>query len=183
MERLEVDNEIVLEILKLSMAETIFLTIDRDRNYLKQWLPFVNHTKKQTDTEFFIKSTISDDSQVKNLVFSIHYRNTFAGLISLKDIDYLNRKTEIGYWLAEVMQGKGIITRSVKKMMEYAFRNLNLNRIQIKVAVGNKKSAAIPSRLGFEFEGIERDGEFHTYKYFNLETYSFLRKDWIDSIK
>lgn len=180
MEFIEIDHELILESLNLSMTEIIFTTISRDREYLKKWLPFVNQTWKPSDTELFIKSIIHATDPEKNKVFSIWYNHEFAGLISLKDTDYINRKTEIGYWLAERMQGKGIATRAVVRLVDFAFRDLNLNRVQIKVAVGNTRSASIPKRLGFQFEGIERDGEFHTSRFLNVEIYSFLKKDWIE---
>ena len=180
MEHIEINKDLYLEGIRLSMAEIIFFTINRDRQYLRKWLPFVNQTWKQADTEIFIKSIIQAPETKKNKVYSIWFNYEFAGLISLKDIDYINRKVEIGYWLAEKMQGKGIATLSVSKLMDLAFKNLALNRIQIKVAVGNAKSAAIPKRLKFQFEGIERDGEFHTTRFLDVEVYSFLKKDLIE---
>ena len=83
----------------------------------------------------------------------------------------------MGYWLSEKMQGKGIITKWVKKLIRYAFQKLRLNRIQIKIAVGNSKSAAIPKRLGFILEGVERAGEKHNQKFLDLEIYSILKTD------
>ena len=56
---------------------------------------------------------------------------------------------------------------------------MKLNRIQIKVAVGNHKSAAIPNRLRFQLEGIERAGEFHDNKYLDLQVFSLLKQDWL----
>jgi ribosomal-protein-serine acetyltransferase len=53
-----------------------------------------------------------------------------------------------------------------------------MNRVQIKVAVGNERSAKIPKRLGFQFEGIEREGEFHSNKYFDLKVFSKLKKEY-----
>jgi ribosomal-protein-serine acetyltransferase len=89
----------------------------------------------------------------------------------------VNKKTELGYWLAENMQGKGIITGSITVLIRFAFKKLKLNRVQIKVAVGNFKSLAIPKKLGFSFEGIERAGEKHQQLYHDLEVYSLLAND------
>jgi ribosomal-protein-serine acetyltransferase len=50
--------------------------------------------------------------------------------------------------------------------------------VQIKVAKGNLKSLQIPRRIGFKFEGIEREGELHMNEYFDLEVYSILKRDW-----
>ncbi len=177
MQHLEVNRNIRLEALHLSMAPVIFETIDRDRAYLEQWLPFIATTHKLADTEAFIRSVLHQSQNRRDEVFTIWFKNEFAGLIAFKDTDWINRKTELGYWLAEKMQGKGIVSACVEKLIRYAFHKLKLNRIQIKTAVGNSKSAAVPKRLGFRFEGIERAGEKHNETYFDLEIYSLLKTD------
>lgn len=179
MENLVVNDHIRLESLKLSMAQQIYNTIDRDRQYLKQWLPFVEMTHHISDTENFIKIVSSNEKYKRDNIYSIWYRETFAGLVGFKDTDWNNRKTELGYWLAEKLQGKGIITTCVKKLLSYAFVKMRMNRVQIKVAIGNYKSAAIPKRLGFQLEGIERAGEFHDNKFLDLQVFSLLKKDWL----
>lgn len=179
MELLQVNSIIHLEPLKLSMAEIIFETIDRERDYLKKWLPFVDYTHEVSDTKAFIKTIVSQVGQKKDDVCSVWYNHDFAGLIGFKDTDWTNRKTEIGYWLSEKMQGNGIITMCTEKLVQYAFQKLGMNRIQIKAAIENKKSTAIPKRLGFQLEGIERQGELCRNIYFDLEIYSILISEWL----
>jgi len=179
MEHISVNDKIRLERINLSMAPEIFAAINRDRTYLKQWLPFVEMTQDIEDTKRFIKSVSSDNKYKRDEIFSIWYRESFAGLIGFKDTDWNNRKTELGYWLAEELQGKGIITTCVKKLIAFAFVKMKLNRVQIKVAVGNEKSAAIPRRIGFKLEGIERAGEFHENRFLDLQVYSLLKQDWL----
>jgi ribosomal-protein-serine acetyltransferase len=182
MEYIQVNTQIHLEAIVLSAAPIIFDTIDRDRKYLRQWLPFVDSTRSVADTELFVKSLIYQKEK-KDDVYTIWYNLEFAGLIGFKDTDHVNRKTELGYWLAEKMQGKGIVTECAAGLLKYAFRKLRMNRVQIKVARGNHKSAAIPVRLGFIYEGIEREGELLENKFRDLEVYSLLKSDWISSIK
>ncbi len=181
MEHIRVNNYIRLEKVNLSMAPVIFSTMDKDRDYLRTWLPFVDQTIEVSDTEKFLNRIISDNENKKNEIFSIWYNEEFAGLIGFNEIDWLNRKTEIGYWLAKKMQGKGIVTACVRKLIQYGYQKLKLNRIQIKVAIGNTKSSAIPKRLGFVLEGVERSGELHHNKYFDLEVYSRLKNDIPDN--
>lgn len=177
MNSLVVSDHIRLETLRPSMAEEIFKAIDNDREYLKEWLPFVSLTLEVSDTEKFIQSLNEQKDTRKDEIYSIWVNEEFAGLIGFKDTDWVNRKTEIGYWLVEKLQGKGIITSCVNKLVKYSFEKLRLNRIQIKAAIGNTKSAAIPKRLGFRFEGIERAGELHNNNFFDLEVYSLIRSD------
>lgn len=177
MEHLYVNKNIRLETVKLSMATVIFSTIERDREYLQMWLPFIEMTQNISDTEKFIQRVVNQPAVKKDDIYSIWHNEEFAGLIGFKDTDWINRKTELGYWLAENKQGKGIATMCVNKLIRYTFQKLKMNRIQIKVAVGNAKSAAIPQHLGFVFEGIERAGELNNEKYHDLEIYSLLKTD------
>ncbi|HZH71187.1 MAG TPA: GNAT family protein [Mariniphaga sp.] len=177
MEYLQVSESIHLDQVNLSMAPAIFNVINRDREYLREWLPFVDVTHKVSDTELFIKSLNAGTGFKKDVVYAIWFKMEFAGLIGFKDTDWVNNKTELGYWLAQDMQGKGIITQCVYVLIRHAFGKLNMNRVQVKVAAGNSKSAAIPERLGFKFEGIERQGELINGLYHDLLIFSILKTD------
>ena len=175
---LEVTPEIMLREIDLKDAAVIFNTIDKQRNYLGQWLPFVEHTKSKADTESFIKAVGNVPHEQKELIFTVWFKGEFAGLVGFKATDRINSKTEIGYWLSQPFQKKGIVITSVKYLCNYAFTRLGINRIQIKCAVGNDSSKRIPEQLGFIFEGIERSGErIDEHTYFDLEVYSLLRSD------
>ncbi|WP_320054522.1 GNAT family protein [uncultured Acetobacteroides sp.] len=179
METLKVNEEVHLKPLVLSDAADIFTTIDSQREYLRRWLPFVDFTQKVEDSEQYIRSVIEAPEASRDLVLTIRYWGQFAGLVGFKGTDRLNRKTEVGYWLAEECQGKGIVTESVGALASYAFAEMGMNRIQIKCAVGNARSRSIAQRLGFTFEGIERDGELLVGGVFtDIEVYSLLRQEW-----
>ena len=179
--QLIVSDEIMLKQLEETDAPDIFSIIDSQREYLCEWLPFVDGTKSVDDTLGFIRSVNETQESFQELIFCIYYHNIFAGLIGLKfnPADKVNLRTEIGYWISENFQKKGIVTLSAKMLIDYAFDQLNLNRIAIKCAVGNQPSKNIPKRLGFVFEGIERDGELFPDGHFvDLEVYSLLKKEW-----
>ena len=179
MERLIVNKRVELERLKITHAFQVFQAIDRNRKFLSPWLPFVQDTDSQEDTEAFIRSVVAKPSAERDEVFVIWYENRFAGLIGYRDTDRINLKTEVGYWIIEAMTGKGIVTLSVKALIEFAFSSMGMNRVEIRCGVGNRKSARIPLRLGFQLEGVEREGEKHQTKYIDLEVYSILKKEWI----
>ena len=182
MEKLIIDDHLLLERLTLSHVEAIFTAIDQNRPFLRKWLPFVDFTHKVNDTERFVRSILEKPIARRDEVFVIRYHHEFAGLVGFKDPDRINDKIEIGYWLIEKMTGKGIATAAVQKMVNLAFRNMDMNRVQIKCGVGNHKSAAIPRRLGFSFEGIERCGERHDHSYIDLEVFSLLKKEWAETL-
>ncbi len=182
MEKLIIDDRQFLERLTLSHVETIFNAIDQNRKFLRRWLPFVDFTNKLIDTERFVRSILEKPSASRDEVYVVWYKHEFAGLIGFKEADRINDKIEIGYWLIEKMTGRGIATAAVRKMVNLAFRNMDMNRVQIRCGVGNDKSSAIPRRLGFSFEGIERSGERHNHSYIDLEVYSLLKKEWTETL-
>lgn len=177
--RIRVNEHIVLKELSRSDAADIFYTINAERSYLGKWLPFVAYTKQPADTDAFVESVIGTPEENREFVFVIRYDDEFAGIIGFKDTDKINRKTEIGYWLSEHFQKKGIITLSLEQLLKLAFEKLDINRVQIRCAVGNTASSNIPKRLGFKFEGIEREGELlSSGKYANLEVFSLLKSEF-----
>ncbi len=171
----EVDTNIRLKEIGMDDAEAIFDTINNEREYLGEWLPFVELTQEIAFTRGYIESYL--DSNQIDLTCAIYYQNRFAGLIGLKDTDKDNKRVEIGYWLSEAFQHKGIITSACKTLINYAFDEMDIHRVQIKAATGNIKSQRIPERLGFTREGIERDGELHARGFVDLVIFSLLKTD------
>ena len=152
-------------------AREMFTLIDANRTYLRRWLPFIDTTLEVGDSEAFLKFV--EEHSERNPVFMIHFYGKMVGLIGFKDTDYDNLRTEIGYWLVEGFQHKGIMTSCVRTLVDYAFSDMGMHRIQIRVAEGNTPSKNIPRRLGFVKEGVERDGELLSDNVFvNLEVYS-----------
>lgn len=175
---IKIDSEIELKQLEQSNSLEIFNLIDSQREYLGKWLPFVAQTHKVADTERFVQAIINAPADSLDYVFTIRKNDEFIGLIGFKGTDKQNKKTEIGYWLSEAQQKQGIVTKSVDKLCDLAFNKMGINRIVIKCAVGNSSSKNIPKRLGFMFEGIERQGELLTDGgYTDIEIYSLLRSD------
>lgn len=152
----------------------LFIVIDSQREYLGEWLNFIPHTIKAEDTQHFVKNDIADDT---TLTYAVLCDNLPKGLSGLKNIDNLNKKAEIGYWLSKDLQGSGVMTNAVKMLLNIAFGELGLNRVMIKAAVENKKSRTLAKRLGFTHEGIERAGEFLNGKFTDLAVYSKLRDE------
>ena len=175
---LVVDSNITLKEIALSDVIDIFNLIDSQREYLGKWLPFVAKTKDVSYTESYITSVLNAPKDRKEHNFTIRKQDKIIGLIGFKSTSWINKKTEIGYWLSEKYQKQGIVTKSVQKLCAFAFSNLELNRIEIKCAVENYPSKNIPQKLGFIFEGVQREAELVTENVFrDLEVYSKLKND------
>ena len=175
------DENLILKDLEINSAQKLFDLICTNRNYLRKWLPWVDGTKHLDDTICYIQSTLEGDMFCGRYVLEIWHNGDLAGVIDFHNGDKINMIVEIGYWLAEKFQGKGIMTKSCVSCINHAFFNFEFNRVVIKCAVGNERSKAIPERLHFTFEGIEREGQILNGEYTDLMVFSMLKRDWLKS--
>ncbi len=173
--KIYVNADILLKEIGLDDVAAIFATVDKERVYLQEWLPFVELTQEIKDSQQFVESYLNSDRL--DLTCAIYYQHKFVGIIGLKDTDPDNKKTEIGYWLSESFQHNGIMTLSCKALINYVFDEMNMNRIQLKAATGNLKSQHVALRSGFTQEGIERDGELLQNGFVDLVVYSLLKAE------
>lgn len=179
MQSIVVSNEILLERIGSRDSLLIFEAIEANHAWLSTWLPFAGYTKELKDTEKYIATVLEKREESGNEVYTIWYKGDFAGVIGFLNTDKVNEKTEIGYWLIQMMRGRGIITSSVKALIGLTFEKMMINRITIRCAVGNTPSENIALRLGFHFEGIEREGERYNDHFLDLKVFSLLKKEFL----
>jgi len=177
--QIRVDDEILLRSPDPADAEELFRLVDRNRVYLGEWLPWPDANRSTEHTRAFIREAGERAEHGLGLVTLIVGRGEICGVVGFNWIDPANRACEIGYWLSQDRQGAGIVTRSVRALIEYAFQERELNRINIPVAVGNLKSRAIPERLGFVQEGVRREAEWLGDHYVDHAIYALLSRDWL----
>ena len=176
---IKLDNDTSLKELELSSAKELFDLICSNRNYLRKWLTWVDEIKQLEDTINYIQNVLNRNMFYGRYVLEIRHCDNLAGLIDFHNGDKINMIIELGYWFGEKFQGKGIMTKSCISCINYAFLNLDFNRVVIKCAVGNERSKGIPERLHFTFEGIEREGQNLNGEYADLMVFSMLKRDWL----
>ena len=175
---LRVGDNLVLELMDDGHAEELFELTDRNREYLREWLPWLDSNKYLQNTIDFIKYSRKQYKENSSLQLCIRCDGELVGVIGFHKVDWLNHSTGIGYWLSRDRQGRGIMTSSCGCLLDYAFGNLGMNRIEIRCATGNMRSRAIPKRLGFVEEGIVRQAEWLYDHYVDHVVYSILRDEW-----
>ena len=172
------DDEIELKLVTLEDAPRIFALMDRGREYLRQWLPWVDATRAVTDTEGFVLRAHDQMRRGEGFHACIEYRGELAGIIGHVYLAPHDRRTELGYWLGESFQGRGIMTRACRRLVDYAFESLDLHRVEIRVDVDNRKSRAIPERLGFVQEALLRESVQDHGGFRDVVMYAKLRREW-----
>lgn len=80
-----------------------------------------------------------------------------VGRVTLSNVSRASfQSCDLGYWVSEAHNGKGLATTAVREMVRLAFEELGLHRIQAGVLPGNVRSQAVLQRNGFERFGLAR---------------------------
>ncbi len=173
-----VRDDVELRLLEERHAPAVFALVNHDREYLRQWLPWVDSSETEDDTLTFIRASLEQFAANNGFNAGIWRQGQLVGVIGTHKINWLNRKVEIGYWLGQAFQGQGLMTDACRAVVTYLLGELDLNRAEILCASGNEKSSAIPRRLGFTLEGTMRQGELVNGEYYDLLLFGMLKKDW-----
>jgi len=175
---INIDEYLKLELLAPGHAPALYTAIDSSRDHLAAFLPWVSNMNNQADVEQYIGNCISLYREQREASFVIIDRETIIGRIGIHHINLFNRSGAIGYWITAAAKGKGIVTRSCEAVINYGFKVLGLHRIEIKAAVHNLRSRAIPEKLGFTREGMLRQAELVNDVFFDLVLYAMLSHEW-----
>lgn len=174
-----VNEHTYIQLLQVHHAHELYQLVDSNRSHLRQWLPWVDHMHSPLDYETIIPMWLDQFAKNNGFNGGIRYNGQLVGMIGLHYIDWKNRKTSIGYYLAKSYEGKGIMTSCVRQTLHYIFQELGLNRVEIRCGVKNKKSRAIPERLGFQKEGIAREEEWLHDHFHDLIIYGMVKRDYL----
>lgn len=176
-----INNELELRLLTHQDAESVFLLIEQNRTYLRQWMSWVDSNTDIEHTRSFIHDGLQQLANNAGFHAGIWFQGALVGLVGMLPINWPNHRVEIGYWLAEDFQGKGIMTRACTALVSYIFTELKLHRIEIHALAGNTRSRAVAVRLGFHLDGTLRQAEWWQERFHDIAVYSLLRDEWNQS--
>ena len=176
--RYSINEHTYLKMLDLNDVEELFALTDRSRETLREWLPFVDNVKTVKDTEQFVRNAMQQYADHNGIQAGIYYDGKLAGVIGFHQVNWQHKWTSIGYWLGNEFVGNGLVTNSMRAFIDFAFNYLKLNRIEVRVAVGNIRSRTIPKALGFNEEGRLRDAEWLYDHYVDQVVYGLTAVEW-----
>jgi ribosomal-protein-serine acetyltransferase len=178
MPQFDLGDGLELKTLELEHSEALYEAVDSCRAYLRKWLPWVDSTRSPRDSVIFIESSRRQEEAENGFQLGIWQNGLLVGCIGFHALNKSNRRTSLGYWLREDAQGRGIARRSVAKLVDHAFEEFKMHRLEIRCGVENVKSRAIPEKLGFKFEGVARDCEWIYDRFIDHAVYAVLAPEW-----
>ncbi|WP_377890824.1 GNAT family N-acetyltransferase [Alkalihalobacillus sp. R86527] len=176
----QVNEDLYLRMYTVDDAEELYNLTEESKDYLREWLAWVDYNTDVEGSKAFIEGTIKSLVHTGGFpkTLAMIYKGELAGTIGFNEINRTHDYATIGYWLGEKHQKKGIVTEACKAILEYGFQTIGLNRIEIRAATENKKSRGVPERLGFTKEGLVRQVEKVNGEYVDHVVYGMLKNEW-----
>jgi ribosomal-protein-serine acetyltransferase len=175
--RIRLADDCHLRLLQEADAPELHGLVERNRGYLSAWMPWAAEQTLERTTAF-IRTTERRLADNNGFEAAIVLGGRIVGALGFPGVDWVARSTSIGYWLDQAHQGRGLMTSAVRALIDHAFGEWELHRVEIRAAAGNLKSRAIPERLGFEQEGVLREAERVGDRYQDLVVYGMLAPTW-----
>lgn len=97
----KINEDLSLKLIELKDADRLFELTDQSRNYLREWLPWLDNTTKLEDTKEFIKMCLKGFAENKSLTTVILFKGIMVGVAGFNQINWSNKTAHIGYWLGE----------------------------------------------------------------------------------
>jgi ribosomal-protein-serine acetyltransferase len=144
-----------------SDAQELFAAIVASRKHLLPWLPWATMYQRVEDALDFIVRAESQWLLREEFITGLWDASTgeLVGGCGLHPRDWSAPSFAIGYWLRQASEGHGYVMEAVKLLTDYAFATYAAQRVFIRCDARNRRSAAVPERLGFRREAhLRNDG-------------------------
>jgi len=173
-----IDDKLRLRTYEVADAEELFEAVNNSRKHLNPWLDWVSKTTKTDHSLQFIRQSLHQQHTQEALALGIFENDKVIGGIGMHAWDQETKRAQIGYWISAEYEGKGIVTKSLLKFIEYLFDKIGLNKIEIHFLQANKRSAKVASKFGFRVEGIIRQSIMRNGMPHDVVIAGLLRDEW-----
>ncbi len=100
------------------------------------------------------------------------------GQVSLYNLNFLHNRAEIGLWIGNQFWNKGYGNDTLNTLVDYAFKQLSMNRLQAHIFTTNARSIHLFEKLNFQREGVQRQFVKKNGKYVDVFSYALLRNEY-----
>ena len=158
-------------------AEEFFTLVNKNKKHIHKTFPVtLANSDSLKKTKDFIAVSLDKEKNKEGFYFYARdiKTNNLIGYLCIKTIDYRISKCELGYFVDEDYQRKGITSKMVSDALDFCFNQLMLNKVFICTSEVNFASQRIALKHNFKQEGILRDefrngdGELQNTVYFGL---------------
>ncbi|HEY8981010.1 MAG TPA: GNAT family protein [Streptomyces sp.] len=159
-------------------AQELLAHFDRGREHIGQFIPFGQRETDVDSTRALLKRYADKRVEDSGSLHGIWYDGKLVGGVLFRTFDAQTGVCEVGCWLEPAGVGKGLITRAMHVLIDWAVLERGMHRVEWHAASGNTPSINVARRLGMRRDGVLRDSHLHKGERHDIEIWSLLAPEW-----
>ncbi|HEY1916900.1 MAG TPA: GNAT family protein [Streptosporangiaceae bacterium] len=158
-------------------AAEFIAAVERDRAHLAPWLPW-SGIKDEESARAMLQNYADRQAQDSGRIYGIWLDGKLSGGVLFRVFSAEAGSCEVGVWLAAEAEGRGLVTRAVRHMIDWAFHERGIARVEWQTSAANERSIAVARRLGMSKDGTLRQAFMLNGTRVDVEVWSVLAGEW-----
>lgn len=159
-------------------AEEYFAHIDRGREYIGQYIALSDRATDLASATAFLQSYADKAAADSGRIYGIWADGVLVGGVLFRTFDAKSGNCEVGCWLEEAAVGRGLITRAIRVLIDWAVEERGMHRVEWIAASSNTASINVAKRLGMVRDGVLRESNPYRGVRHDMEVWSVLAREW-----
>ncbi|MER5756665.1 GNAT family protein [Streptomyces sp. NPDC002088] len=159
-------------------AEEFLAHLDRGREFIGQFIAFGSKETDVASTRAMLQRYADMRAADTGSLHGLWLNGKLVGGVLFLNFDAANGNCEVGCWLEPAGTGRGLITRAMRVLIDFAVEQRGIHRVEWVAAAGNQPSLNVARRLGMTRDGVHRQAHPHRGVRHDLEVWSVLAPEW-----
>ncbi|MGC5344440.1 GNAT family N-acetyltransferase [Streptomyces sp. DT24] len=164
--------------LEIWQAPEFLAHMDRARDLVDPWIPFASYATDLESARALLQRYADRQATDTGRIYGIRLDGTLVGGVMFPAFDAASGVCEVGCWLEPAGQGRGLVTRAARKLIDWAVEERGMHRVEWRASSANTRSVAVAQRLGMTRDGVLREDTPHRGVRQDTEIWSVLAPEW-----
>ncbi|MEE1789968.1 GNAT family protein [Streptomyces sp. BE308] len=172
------DDGAELRPLEVWRAPEFLAHMDRARDLVDPWIPFASAATDLTSARALLQRYADKQAADTGRLYGIWLDGTLVGGVLFRIFDAEAGNCEVGCWLEPAAQGRGLITRAMRHLIDWAVDERGMHRVEWDASAANTRSIAVAKRLGMTREAVLRENYLYRGTRHDSEIWAVLAPEW-----
>lgn len=177
--KLEISEGLYLRSFNIDDTEMLMACMQANVDHLQKWIPWVNPQSHVGQVQEFIHQQTQALEHQEGMMLGVIFEEELAGMAGLQHWDHAVSMAELGFWLSQEHLGKGLMSKTLGRLLQFGFSEMQLQRITATFPITNLSAHKLLERSGFKLEGVLRHHMLHHGLKTDMVVMGYLTEEWI----
>ncbi|MFD4526906.1 GNAT family N-acetyltransferase [Streptomyces sp. NPDC058470] len=159
-------------------AEELLAHMERGREFIGRHIALPDVVKGLPSTRAFLQTYADKRAADEGHLYGIWLEGKLVGGLLFRIFDTAQGTCEAGCWLEPAAAGRGLVTRGVRIIIDWAIQERGMHRVEWIASPANEPSLNVARRLGMTREGVLRESYLYRGVRSDMEVWSVLAPEW-----